>query len=354
MGSLTNLAILSWSRSRSFFSAITYPACAGIAAAFLGHLLQFPLIDLPGLVHSHHQSIMYRAALRTASRPAVGGLRTSVARTAPRRFASTAPADKARSWKSSAVRWGLAVAGVYYYNTSSVFADEAEAHALPIPAPYTDNELPTVDALIEKKRKEVSPKPVEVASTKAEPPKPEAVKADDKSDAPAQSAAGFGGPEALEEEAGQEGAFNPETGEINWDCPCLGGMAHGPCGEEFKTAFSCFVYSTEEPKGMDCIEKFQGMQECFRKYPEIYGSELEEADAEAEGGEEAAAAAPAAAVAAPEAAEVLAEDRQQLREENLKRRQTDAAETDNLPGVKLVKSPAANVTEEAAEEKKEN
>lgn len=32
----------------------------------------------------------------------------------------------------------------------------------------------------------------------------------------------------LAEEAGQEGAFNPETGEINWDCPCLGGMAHGP------------------------------------------------------------------------------------------------------------------------------
>jgi hypothetical protein len=31
----------------------------------------------------------------------------------------------------------------------------------------------------------------------------------------------------LEEEAGQEAAFNPETGEINWDCPCLGGMAHG-------------------------------------------------------------------------------------------------------------------------------
>ncbi|KAK5264005.1 Oxidoreductase, partial [Exophiala xenobiotica] len=32
----------------------------------------------------------------------------------------------------------------------------------------------------------------------------------------------------LEEEAQSEGAFNPETGEINWDCPCLGGMAHGP------------------------------------------------------------------------------------------------------------------------------
>lgn len=64
-------------------------------------------------------------------------------------------------------------------------------------------------------------------------------------------------PEQLEEEAGNQGAFNPETGEINWDCPCLGGMAHGPCGEEFKAAFSCFVYSNEEPKGIDCVDKFQ-------------------------------------------------------------------------------------------------
>lgn len=64
-------------------------------------------------------------------------------------------------------------------------------------------------------------------------------------------------PEEYEEEAEGEGAFNPETGEINWDCPCLGGMAHGPCGEEFKAAFSCFVYSKEEPKGMDCIDRFK-------------------------------------------------------------------------------------------------
>jgi intermembrane space import and assembly protein 40 len=61
----------------------------------------------------------------------------------------------------------------------------------------------------------------------------------------------------LEEEAGQQGAFNPETGEINWDCPCLGGMAHGPCGPEFREAFSCFVYSNDEPKGMECIDKFK-------------------------------------------------------------------------------------------------
>ena len=42
-------------------------------------------------------------------------------------------------------------------------------------------------------------------------------------------------------------------------------MADGPCGEEFKAAFSCFVYSKEEPKGMDCIDKFQyGLGPCTR------------------------------------------------------------------------------------------
>lgn len=79
-----------------------------------------------------------------------------------------------------------------------------------------------------------------------------------------------------EEEVNQEGAYNPETGEINWDCPCLGGMAHGPCGEEFKEAFACFVYSEADPKGIDCVEKFQKMQDCFRKYPEHYAEQLKD------------------------------------------------------------------------------
>ena len=78
----------------------------------------------------------------------------------------------------------------------------------------------------------------------------------------------------LEEEAESEGAFNPETGEINWDCPCLGGMAHGPCGQEFRDAFSCFVYSEKEPKGIECIDRFKVMQDCFRAHPDVYGSEL--------------------------------------------------------------------------------
>lgn len=53
-------------------------------------------------------------------------------------------------------------------------------------------------------------------------------------------------------------------------------MAHGPCGEQFREAFSCFVFSKDEPKGIDCIDKFKGMQDCFREHPDIYGAELED------------------------------------------------------------------------------
>ena len=48
-------------------------------------------------------------------------------------------------------------------------------------------------------------------------------------------------------------------------------MAHGPCGMQFREAFSCFVFSEAEPKGIDCVEKFKAMQECFREHPDVYG-----------------------------------------------------------------------------------
>ncbi|KAI9104549.1 hypothetical protein DFS34DRAFT_603580 [Phlyctochytrium arcticum] len=78
--------------------------------------------------------------------------------------------------------------------------------------------------------------------------------------------------------AAQEEAYNPETGEINWDCPCIAGMTKPPCGESFKAAFSCFVYSTEEPKGVDCLDAFREMQKCFKEHPDIYGDELDDED----------------------------------------------------------------------------
>lgn len=71
-------------------------------------------------------------------------------------------------------------------------------------------------------------------------------------------------------------AVDPTTGEINWDCPCLGGMARGPCGDQFKASFSCFVYSEAEPKGADCVQAFRAMQDCFQTFPEYYADQLGE------------------------------------------------------------------------------
>ncbi|KXH37475.1 CHCH domain-containing protein [Colletotrichum salicis] len=233
---------------------------------------------------------MYRSGMRSAPR-ALSAARQSAIRAAPRRFASTAPADKPRTWKGAAVRWGLAAGALYWYNTSPVFAEEPIPRTIAAPSQFSESDLTTVDAIVEEKRKRAIVKAEEAKPAAAAAPVPTEASKQTKAVLEGEGAEGSpapapGSPEALEAEADQQGAFNPETGEINWDCPCLGGMADGPCGEEFKAAFSCFVYSKEEPKGMDCIEKFQGMQTCFRKYPEVYGDEL----ADDEGADEADAA----------------------------------------------------------------
>ncbi|KAL8749178.1 MAG: hypothetical protein Q9199_007844 [Rusavskia elegans] len=187
-----------------------------------------------------------------------------------RRFLSNAPpAQRSRSWKSSAVRWGLAAGAIYYYNTSPYFADEPMLlEPLTPTSPTDDTSLPTLDS-VAKSRNRTATSESSAPSSKAPPPL---------TDEPTPSP--LSDPSATESEAASEGAFNEETGEINWDCPCLGGMAHGPCGDQFRTAFSCFVFSKEDPKGMDCIEHFKGMQDCFREYPEIYGGELEDDEVE--------------------------------------------------------------------------
>ncbi|KIW02241.1 uncharacterized protein PV09_06394 [Verruconis gallopava] len=216
---------------------------------------------------------MFRPVARAAVRTACNTTTTFTARRLPaRRWASTA-ADKPRSWKNSAIRWGLAGAIVYYYNTSNVFAEDVvDQYAQYPPAVTSETEaLPTLESYAKK-----SKAPLETSQTTSTPEMVEGEALPTPSE----------GAEDLEAEASQQGAFNEETGEINWDCPCLGGMAHGPCGEEFKAAFSCFVYSKEEPKGVDCIDKFKGMQDCFRAHPDIYGAELEDDEEEDAPGEE--------------------------------------------------------------------
>jgi mitochondrial intermembrane space import and assembly protein 40 len=68
------------------------------------------------------------------------------------------------------------------------------------------------------------------------------------------------------------------SGDINWNCPCLGGMATGPCGVEFREAFSCFHYSEAEPKGSDCYDAFKTMQDCMAEYPTVYNQNLRDED----------------------------------------------------------------------------
>lgn len=150
-------------------------------------------------------------------------------------------------------------------------------------ADYDSPDTPTLDAITQSSRDKKRRKQSVLAS----------IASDDKSTSenafptsahpdsePTFSTPSASDPAELDEETSSEGAFNPVTGEINWDCPCLGGMAHGPCGEEFRAAFSCFVFSEDEPKGMDCIDKFKGMQDCFRAHPDVYAAELEGDDDE--------------------------------------------------------------------------
>lgn len=68
---------------------------------------------------------MFKSTTRIAS---IAPLSRALPRTrAARRFISTAPPhQKSRSWKSSAARWGLAGALVYYYNTATAFAEEPQ------------------------------------------------------------------------------------------------------------------------------------------------------------------------------------------------------------------------------------
>ncbi|CAG2102027.1 unnamed protein product [Medioppia subpectinata] len=68
------------------------------------------------------------------------------------------------------------------------------------------------------------------------------------------------------------------NGDINWNCPCLGGMSSGPCGYQFREAFSCFHYSQSETKGQECMEKFAAMQDCMTQYPNLYPNDKSAAD----------------------------------------------------------------------------
>ncbi|KAG6911107.1 hypothetical protein DXG01_003847 [Tephrocybe rancida] len=144
-----------------------------------------------------------------------------------------------------------------------------QAPTKPTIPPHTKNSTPS----------EPESEPVPEVNVVPEPVQESTGEPSDSAGVPATEGEATG--EEAPDAAGSGGAFNPVTGEINWDCPCLGGMAHGPCGPQFREAFSCFVFSEDEPKGINCVEKFKAMQTCFREHPEIYADEIDDEDGEA-------------------------------------------------------------------------
>ncbi|UYV69672.1 CHCHD4 [Cordylochernes scorpioides] len=64
------------------------------------------------------------------------------------------------------------------------------------------------------------------------------------------------------------------NGDINWECPCLGNTPSGPCGVQFREAFSCFTNSMDEPKGSECREAFDAMTTCMVQYPKLFAHSL--------------------------------------------------------------------------------
>ncbi|XP_071736910.1 mitochondrial intermembrane space import and assembly protein 40 homolog [Rutidosis leptorrhynchoides] len=66
------------------------------------------------------------------------------------------------------------------------------------------------------------------------------------------------------------------------DCPCIQDLKSGPCGSQFTEAFKCFLMSTAEEKGSDCVQPFVALQKCIQINPDAFSKDvLEDDEAEA-------------------------------------------------------------------------
>lgn len=61
------------------------------------------------------------------------------------------------------------------------------------------------------------------------------------------------------------------NGDLNWSCPCLGGLPYGPCGYQFREFFECIHKIQDQNNiGQECFPKFETMKDCFSKFPKLY------------------------------------------------------------------------------------
>ncbi|KAL0914008.1 hypothetical protein M5K25_017505 [Dendrobium thyrsiflorum] len=89
-------------------------------------------------------------------------------------------------------------------------------------------------------------------------------------------------PEATAE-GGDENETLDQKAQRALECPCVADLRKGPCGSQFSEAFVCFIKSTAEEKGSDCVSPFVALQNCIRSNPDAFSKDvLEDEDQEEE------------------------------------------------------------------------
>ncbi|GFP92443.1 mitochondrial intermembrane space import and assembly protein 40 [Phtheirospermum japonicum] len=58
------------------------------------------------------------------------------------------------------------------------------------------------------------------------------------------------------------------------ECPCIAHLRSGPCGAQFSEAFVCFLKSTAEEKGSDCVNPFVALQKCIKANPDAFSKDV--------------------------------------------------------------------------------
>lgn len=58
------------------------------------------------------------------------------------------------------------------------------------------------------------------------------------------------------------------------ECPCIAHLRSGPCGTQFSEAFVCFLKSSAEEKGSDCVHPFVALQNCIKANPNAFSKDI--------------------------------------------------------------------------------
>lgn len=93
-------------------------------------------------------------------------------------------------------------------------------------------------------------------------------------------------PPSMESLLAEATAFGNEDESASWEakaqkaleCPCIQNLRSGLCGSQFSEAFLCFLMSTAEEKGSDCVQPFVALQKCIQTNPDAFPKDVLEND----------------------------------------------------------------------------